>query len=402
VQSRLAADPSHVGCALAHSTERGADVKIAFITSMAGVPWGGSEQLWAATAIEALAAGHDVLISVYRWPTRPPPLERLRELGAQIDLRPRSSRIRRSALLTGILRPFDRLKAFEPDVVCVSQGGTYDIGKRGEFASLWRLQRAQGWPYVIACQCEQPRPKSKVAARALRVFERAAVVAFLGRSLQQRTELDLCQPIAAARLIQNPLTFAEPQRLPWPPGPTLRLLFVGRLEPIKGVHLLLEALSGPTWRRRDWQLTIAGEGTQRARLEAQSRAAGIDTRLVFCGFVSDVSALWTTHALLVLPSLAEGMPLVMLEAMLCARPVVATRVGCIADWVEDGRSGYLIERPDSAAIAAALERMWSQRAQLEAIGLGAFERANQLRDPAPTTTLLRYLTSAAEGRLEGD
>ncbi len=373
-------------------------MKIAFLTSMSGVPWGGSEELWSATASEALAAGHQVLASVYRWPEIPRPLQRLGELGAGIDLRPRSSRIRRSALLTGLLRPFSALKAFDPDVVCVSQGGTYDVGKRGEFAALWRQQRAGGWPYVILCQCEQPAPNQRVQARVRGVFSRAAAVGFLGESLQRLSERDLGYPIPAGRSLQNPFNFGEPKRLPWPRGDCLKLLFVGRLEPVKGVHLILEALSRPVWQARDWRLTVAGEGSQIASLVAQAQAAGIAERVEFRGYARDVLGLWPEHEVLLLPSEAEGLPLVMLEAMLCARPVLATRVGCIADWVEDGRSGFLIERPDTSALEAALERVWNQRAQLEALGLQAFDRAMQLRDPAPAVTLLRCLTAAATGR----
>ncbi len=373
-------------------------MKVAFLTTMARTPWGGSEELWSAAAAEALAAGHEVMASVYRWPARPERLERLRVAGAHLDLRSHSSRYRKSSLLTWIRDPFAALAAFDPDVVCVSQGGTYDVGKRGEMAALWRRQRAQSWPYVILCQCEQDLPALRVGARVAPVFAGAAAVGFLGDRLRRASEGHLGVPIPAGRVIQNPFTIGAPEVLPWPAGPTLRLLFVGRLEPVKGAHLIVDVLSSPPWRDRDWRLTVAGDGPQRSDLAARIRASGLSDRMDLPGFVSDVRTLWRDHHVLILPSRAEGLPLVMIEAMLCARPVVATPVGSVADWLEDGVSGFLIVRPDAAALAETLERLWAGRGELQRMGRAAHDRAFRIRDPHPARTLLCWLEAAAAGR----
>jgi glycosyltransferase involved in cell wall biosynthesis len=131
------------------------------------------------------------------------------------------------------------------------------------------------------------------------------------------------------------------------------LLFVGRLRIRKGVEVLLEALRDlPNGTR----LLIAGDGEHRAALERQAAALGLGPAAVFLGRcdASRVRGLLRHAAALVVPSIYEGMPLVVLEAMEAGVPVVASRVSGIPEVVEDGRTGWLVEPEDPAVLAAAL------------------------------------------------
>jgi glycosyltransferase involved in cell wall biosynthesis len=127
-----------------------------------------------------------------------------------------------------------------------------------------------------------------------------------------------------------------------PPG---YLLFVGRLRIRKGVEVLLEAL--PPGAR----LLIAGDGEHRAALE---RRAGPAVRLLGRCDAAWVRGLLRGAAALVVPSIYEGMPLVVLEAMEAGVPVVASRVSGIPEVVEDGRTGWLVPPEDPRALRAAL------------------------------------------------
>jgi glycosyltransferase involved in cell wall biosynthesis len=131
------------------------------------------------------------------------------------------------------------------------------------------------------------------------------------------------------------------------------LLFVGRLRIRKGVEVLLEALA-PGMR-----LLIAGDGEHRGSLERKVAELGIDSRVRFlgrCG-AARVRGLLKGAAALVVPSIYEGMPLVILEAMESEVPVVASRVSGIPDVVEDGRTGWLVPPEDPRALAAALNEV---------------------------------------------
>ena len=129
------------------------------------------------------------------------------------------------------------------------------------------------------------------------------------------------------------------------------LLFVGRLAAVKGLPVLFEALAIARKTRPDLRLTLIGDGPERRALQAEASLLG--DAVNFVGYQSqDAVALALQRAeLLVLPSFAEGVPVVLMEAMAAGRPVVATRIAGIPELVEDGISGILVPPGDAAALA---------------------------------------------------
>ena len=134
------------------------------------------------------------------------------------------------------------------------------------------------------------------------------------------------------------------------PSPGLRLLFVGRLAPIKGVRVLMDAFEAASQVRDDVRLTIVGDGVDRAHLEA--RAANLAGRVRFAGYLgqSGVARAMAEADALILPSFAEGLPVVLMEAMASGLPVIATQVGGVNELVEDGVSGFLVPASDAPAL----------------------------------------------------
>jgi glycosyltransferase involved in cell wall biosynthesis len=84
-----------------------------------------------------------------------------------------------------------------------------------------------------------------------------------------------------------------------------------------------------------------------------------------------------------MPSRYEGLPLAIVEAMLCGRPVVATDVAGHSEIVEDGVTGFLADAPTVDSVAKALERLWARRSDAEQIGAAAAQRIRQLVPPDP-------------------
>lgn len=138
------------------------------------------------------------------------------------------------------------------------------------------------------------------------------------------------------------------------PDMPVRLLFVGRLAPVKGLRVLLDALSQAHGTYPDLTLTIVGDGPDRPALEAL--AAPMGKAVQFTGSLSqdDVAAQLAMCDALVLPSFAEGVPVVLMEAMAAGLPVVATRVAGVPELVEDGVSGLLVPPGDRDALGSAL------------------------------------------------
>jgi glycosyltransferase involved in cell wall biosynthesis len=148
-----------------------------------------------------------------------------------------------------------------------------------------------------------------------------------------------------------------------PDGPLV--VAVARLVPQKGVDVALRAMVG-----LDATLVVLGEGPERGRLEGLARELGV--RLLLPGRVGDVAAVLRRAEVVVHPVRWEGFGLAVLEAMLCERAVVASRVSSIPEIVADGETGLLVPPDDPAALHDALARLLgdeSLRARMGAAGL---------------------------------
>src|SRR5262249_42031882 len=141
-----------------------------------------------------------------------------------------------------------------------------------------------------------------------------------------------------AEIVWNPFNVDFQASPPWPPlapNGALHLACVARLHPpSKGQDILLEVLAGSSWDARQWQLNLYGQGPMRNSLERMAQRLGLRDRIVMCGYV-DPKEIWELNHVLIMPSRYEGLPLAMIEAMLCGRPVVATDVAGHSEVVED-------------------------------------------------------------------
>lgn len=142
------------------------------------------------------------------------------------------------------------------------------------------------------------------------------------------------------------------------------VLFIGRLVEKKGVTVLLDAVARlPEEMRTQVTVDIIGDGDQKPRLIKQATALGIDGIVNFVGYVENAGLPRYLHKaeLFVGPSVidsagdTEGQGVVFLEAMACGVPVIASRVGGIAEVIEDGSSGALVEPGDPAALSSAMQ-----------------------------------------------
>lgn len=133
----------------------------------------------------------------------------------------------------------------------------------------------------------------------------------------------------------------------------MKLLFVGRLAPVKGLRVLFEAFEQARITAPEITLTVIGDGPDRQWVDAAAARIGGITVLGYRSQDSVAETLAQSDAL-VLPSFAEGVPVALMEAMVSKRPVIATRVGGVAELVEDGVSGRLVAPGDASALAEAM------------------------------------------------
>jgi colanic acid/amylovoran biosynthesis glycosyltransferase len=138
-----------------------------------------------------------------------------------------------------------------------------------------------------------------------------------------------------------------------------RLLCVGRLAPEKGQALLLEAIAALNAEARPVQLRLVGDGPDRAWLEKRAAELGIASNVEFAGWVDQarLMALYSEADLFVLPSLAEGIPMVLMEAMAMQIPCVAPRIAGIPELIEHGVDGMLFAVADVADLTQQIRRL---------------------------------------------
>ena len=156
-----------------------------------------------------------------------------------------------------------------------------------------------------------------------------------------------------------PNAVVVPDGLSAQPGPDnsghFKILFVGRLAPVKNLPCLLRALGAA--RRKDWSLTICGQGPLRSELESLAADLEVSHQINWLGFRGDVPQLMARHHALVLSSWHEGMPNVVLEALALSLPVVASDIPAIRNALGDSDAALLFPSDDHEALARQLGRL---------------------------------------------
>jgi len=248
------------------------------------------------------------------------------------------------------------------------------LGLAGRFLSRVPLvltrhvldEPAENWRQAIRRRCALIAARradgiiAPSSAAAQRLAELAGLPADNIRLIPNGLDLERVEArTRAARRedIRSALGFAPDQSL---------ILFVSVLRPGKGHEVMLDAL--PQLRRDvpSARLVIVGSGERERELKAQARQAG--DAVVFLGTRDDVPELLAACDLVVLPSFAETHPVTLIEAAAAGKPVVATRVGGVAEIVDDGVTGILVPPGDPVALAMAAARILKDPTHARALG----------------------------------
>jgi len=160
-------------------------------------------------------------------------------------------------------------------------------------------------------------------------------------------------PVEKITLVQNAIDLTRFSRASGTRGEARRKLGlpegvpvvagVGRLNPQKNFSHFLRIAAEVSRRHPDTVFLIAGEGPEEALLKRYARESGLGNRMVFCGYVADTRSVYLATDILLMPSLFEGLPMTLLEAMAMEVPVVASALDGIAEVVEDGLDGFLAQ-----------------------------------------------------------
>jgi len=247
----------------------------------------------------------------------------------------------------------------------------------GHYGDLARLQRFRAWPIY-------PGPKQASVRRFIRTVARAD--AFVANSQEVAAELiEAGFPNDRIRQIPNGVDIehfqprsdpsAARSALGLPDGPLL--VFVGRLDPQKGLENLLTAVEPELKKRRNLHVLLLGDGPLRRALEIRVRQSDLQERVLFKGVVPDVCPYLQAADVFALPSVGEGMPNALLEAMAAGLPCVASRIGGCTDVVTDGKDGLLVPPDQPGPLGRAVGQLLDSLELRK--GLGAAARQTVVR-----------------------
>jgi colanic acid/amylovoran biosynthesis glycosyltransferase len=155
---------------------------------------------------------------------------------------------------------------------------------------------------------------------------------------------------------------------------------VGRLCPQKGQLILLDAFAALLKEGRDAKLVLAGDGEMRPEVEARMRELGIEGHVSITGWISEreVRAQLKGSRCMVLPSFAEGLPVVIMEAFAMGRPVISTYIAGIPELVRESANGWLVAAGDTAALTTALrEALDCTPSELDSMGHEGSKRVRE-------------------------
>ncbi len=180
-----------------------------------------------------------------------------------------------------------------------------------------------------------------------------------------------------------------------------QLVAVGRLSRQKGQVLLVEAFADAVAQGLDAKLVLAGDGDMRPQIEQLARERGIEDRLRITGWITgeQVREEILSSRAMVLPSFAEGLPMVIMEAFALKRPVLTTYIAGIPELVDDGENGFLIPSGSPARITEALHRVMNTSVdELNEMGRKGQEAVKrQHYTPIETAKLAEHIRSTLGG-----
>lgn len=342
-------------------------------------------------AVEARRRGHGILmLGLVRGRPRPTPFgEAMAAAGIPIRLLRE-----RFPFDPGVVVQFGRImEDYRPDIY-------QSHGYKGSLLGLVARRRAIPWQAVFhgfTWENWRVRLYHALDARWMRQADEVVVVA---RSFAVALAR---KGVAESRLRWIPNAISEASLRATASGVHLRQLWfdqapgeiiagmIGRFSPEKAPEHFLRAFAGAARRVPGLRAVLVGDGPQLKACRRLARELPGGERVVFAGFRSDTASVYEALDLLVIPSRSEGLPTVLLEAMLLGVPVLSTRVGAVPDVVRDGESVLLVPVDDAAALEEALVRLAGDGALRRRLAAAAGAVARErLSVEQRTTTLLEH------------
>jgi glycosyltransferase involved in cell wall biosynthesis len=371
---------------------------------MSGSPWGGSEELWYRTALQAVKEGWKVGCAVYHWPGKKEKLKQLSDLGARIYYLPNKGRTKKN-LAERLQNKISKIKTKkyinalpvqEYDLVIINQGA-FEIT-----TSVWKDFHKKLKKYVLLFHNYKEHEVFK-PAKALVIqnwINHASLNLFASGQIKEVLENNSGIKISRNGLLTNPITFSPgiaPEPYPSLLNNTFLFVMLAALEVNrKAQDNLIKALSSPKWKARNWTLHLYGEGKDRKVLENLILENTLTGKVFLEGHTNDVKTVLREAHLVLQMTHIDAMPLTVVEAMAVGRPVVVSKIGDMPEWVKEGLNGWISNNASVEQIDLCLEEAWQQKEQWEKMGAYSFEIFTEKFEHTPEKHFLNQLEKLLE------
>lgn len=349
------------------ATGKAPDRRVLHVMRMSGVSGAERHLLELTATMNRLGWKADVLIPTPDPAALEPLVDQFRAGGARVEMQ---------------RMPRDLSPALLRRLASLLRSGDYDLAHAHLVHADWHLGVASLLAPEVPIVSSKHNHDPFRRRRSFRLAEEATIrrytqVIAISDSLGEFTTRWARRPTVTVRYGLS----CPPQLDPRPAEVEPRLLAVGRLEPQKGFDVLLEAMRSVVESVPEASLAIAGEGSERERLERLIDELGLAASVRLLGRREDVSRLLAGSFAFVHPARWEGFGLVLLEAMREGVPVIATRVGAIPEVVSEDATALLVPAEDPDRLAAAVVRLLRDPGLAATMGRAGFERLRNRFSP---------------------
>src|SRR6187399_343154 len=347
---------------------------VLFISLMNSAAWGGSEEIWYKSALHLAGKNQNVGVCCFNWEGKEEKLQQLQNAGCKLYLLPGESETRSlwgkyklNETLYSI--PFSDYKK-----AIVNQGGWKDVA-HGPFKKLYQKLP----PYILifhnydTLEKLQDNKKKSLHNWVQKAEKNIGAAGRIFSVIKNTCNLD----IPRKYVLFNPVTIKLPGfQTPFTSSAENRLEFTVLAEldvKRKAQDILIKSLATEKWKNRNFRLNIYGIGKDKQLLEELVTEAGLTSKVFLKGFTKEVKEVLTnTHVLLQLTHI-DAMPISVTEGLAMSRVVIASDVGDMPSWINEGVNGWIAAKVSVDEVDRVLENAWQNRNRLEEMGKESYK-----------------------------
>jgi glycosyltransferase involved in cell wall biosynthesis len=365
-------------------------MKIAIVSTIENYSWAGTEEVWAQFAQYAMVQGHEIVLLADKQVASSEQVSVLKAQGLKVLSRKPFRPIRAYLLKESIYSDYKDFDTFNADVILINSGALYDVTN---LPYLYNFISRQNIPKVFFCHFVADGYTQAYKKIIVDFFQSMSKIIFVSNHNKKLAQRQLALSIKDADVIANQSKVYLENALDWPDDSAIQLGCVARFETMwKGHDVLLEVLSSEKWQKRNWHLNLYGDGPDKLYIESLIRFYKLESRVTLHGYVKDIKSIWAHCHIKVLASRGEGMPLSVIEAMMCGRPVVVTDVGGNREIISHGVTGWIADASTTYSFGQNMELAWEEKSQWKSMGIQAHEDAKKMSRNNPPKQLLDILT----------